>query len=153
MRRWTRLVASIVLSAMYAAGGTPAHAYCDGDGSVPGTSASVTTVSAGPATFYVDDRDFADLDGNDESGGLWIYEESNGESGLQRGGHHWWLDATPSACDVDPIPVLAPDPNRPVAPNGITLFPDGFGGGPGGCWYWMGDPCSTYSVTPDRLWF
>jgi hypothetical protein len=36
-------------------------------------------ISAGPATFYLDDRGVA---GN----GDWLYQETNGQFGLQRGG-------------------------------------------------------------------
>ena len=132
--------------------GDPAAACSRTDGTVPGSSASVVAASAGGRTFYVDDRDVADLDADGEAGSIWIYEESNGESGLQRGGESWWYDAMPGICQqVGPTQVLAPDPDRPVAPNGITLFPDGFGGD---CDYdhSYSDPCVD-SVTPDRLWF
>lgn len=156
MRWGIRILMFAAISMVAVANAAPAGACSRTDGSVPGTSASAITVSAGPATFYVDDRDYADLDNDGEAGGIWIYEESNGLSGLQRGGSGaWWEEHVPGTCELPlgPTPVLEPDPNRPVLPNGIVLFPHGFGGG-GGCWSWYEsyDPCAE-TANPDRLWF
>ena len=156
MRWGTRVAASTVVMAFLAVQAHAAGACSRTDGTVPGSSATVIEVPAGVTTFYVDDRDYPDLDNDGEAGGIWIYEESNGESGLQRGGSGaWWEEHMPGTCELPlgPTPVLEPDPNRPVLPNGIVLFPHGFGGG-AGCWSWYEsyDPCAE-TANPDRLWF
>jgi hypothetical protein len=96
-------------------------------GTVPGTPAQVITVDASPAgIFYIDDRDFADADGDGVSQGLWTYMESNGVGGLQNGGEEVALAALPVPVPhVDPVSVDGPDPVGHV----ITLFPNGLGGG------------------------
>ena len=147
--------ASVIAIAFVMLSADPASACSRTDGSVPGSDASTVTVAAADKAFYVDDRDYADLDDDGEAGGVWIYEESNGEPGLQRGGYTWWQDATQTTCGiyVEPIQVLPPDGSRPVLPNGLTLFPNGFGGGTPECGQWyLGDDCAD-SPTPDRLWF
>jgi hypothetical protein len=96
-------------------------------GTVPGTPAQAVTVDASPAAiFYIDDRDFADADGDGVSQGLWTYMESNGAGGLQVGGEQVVLSQLPVAVPhVDPVSVDGPDPVGHV----ITLFPSGLGGG------------------------
>jgi hypothetical protein len=96
-------------------------------GTVPGTPAQVVTVDASPAAvFYIDDRDYLDLDGDGVGGGLWIYMESNGQPGLQEGGEEFALASVPVGVPhIDPISVDGPDPVNHV----VTLFPNGFGGG------------------------
>jgi len=96
-------------------------------GTVPGTPAQTLVVDASPAgIFYIDDRDFADADGDGVSQGLWLYMESNGNTGLQAGGEETALKALPvSVPHLDPVSVDGPDPVGHV----ITLFPSGFGGG------------------------
>lgn len=59
--------------------------------------AGTITIGSGRAddplpTFYVDDRNF--LLGN----GVWIYMESNGKDGLQRGGGTPWFPDDPKVC-------------------------------------------------------
>lgn len=51
---------------------------------------------------YVDDRDYFWLDAPEGHGGIWIYLESNGEPGLQRGGNVL----------VDPIGLALGDPGN-----------------------------------------
>lgn len=56
--------------------------------------------------YYVDDSDFAPVPGivvgvvglGDGSNATWVYMESNGEAGLQRGGEHSLLGYGDSAC-------------------------------------------------------
>lgn len=50
---------------------------CDGGDNI---ALGIITIATPAATFYVDDRNLPD--GN----GLWVYMESNGHDGLQRGG-------------------------------------------------------------------
>lgn len=136
MRRWLLLVCCGLAAIV---GVVPAAAYDEscprGDGTVPGTSSSVTRVGTGDATpyttIYVDDREFTDLDGDDDAAGLWIYLESNGIAGLQRGARvHFIEEFIPRIPRVEPIPILPPNPGGlPVLPRGLTLFPNGFGGG------------------------
>ena len=76
-------------------------------------------------TVYVDDRDFADIDDDGNAGGLWIYMETNGVAGLQRGGYG--LVARPEwpAPDIPPTQVLPPNPGGlPVLPYGFWLPDD-----------------------------
>lgn len=111
MRRRPAIIAGVVLISglVSVAGVTPAaaieggwwystpdgHSVCPEywrPGTVPGTSPSVTTIGTGGAgsftTVYVDDRDLMNFDADTSYGGLWIYVESNGRAGLQRGGTH-----------------------------------------------------------------
>jgi hypothetical protein len=97
-------------------------------GTVPGTPAQTITVDASPAgIFYIDDRDYADADGDGVSQGLWTYMESNSIGGLQNGGEQVVLAMLPVPVPhADPVSIDVPtDPPTHV----ITLFPDGFGGG------------------------
>jgi hypothetical protein len=55
-------------------------------------------IRVGQRTFYVDDRRWSDT-----SLEIWIYEESNDQLGLQRGGPHW------IAGETDLPDVLGPD--------------------------------------------
>jgi hypothetical protein len=114
----------IMLSATPAAFATNCGAT---SGTVPGTPAQVTTIDLSPAAiFYIDDRDFADADGDGVAQGIWIYMESNGVSGLQEGGADPTGNVPVGVPFVDPISIDVPtDPPSHV----ITLFPDGFGGG------------------------
>lgn len=159
------LLASLVATA-------PASASCPtGDGTVPGRSASVTTVGTGDATpygtIYVDDRDWLDLDEDGDAQGLWIYVEANGTAGLQRGGGHVAAGVVPDVPRVDPIRVPPNPGGLPILPNGLTLFPCGLGysgsrcaGGPGlDEWLLPSDYCRTdasgqpWAGPPDQLLF
>jgi len=118
------------------AGFTPAHADCPaGDGTVPGSASSVTAIgtkdSTQYTTIYIDDRDFQDLDEDNVAGGLWGYLESNTYRGLQRGGDQIvFTFVNPNVPRVEPISVLPPNPGGlPVFPTGLTLLPNGLGGG------------------------
>ena len=118
------------------AGLTPAHAQCPaGDGSIPDSGSTVTPIGTGDSTkyttIYVDDRDYPDLDEDNNAGGIWLYIESNDVAGLQRGGDQLpFTFVNPNAPRVEPVPILPANPGgAPVLPNGFTLFPDGFGGG------------------------
>lgn len=118
------------------AGISPANAACPaGDGSLPNSSSKVTRVGTGGSTqyttIYVDDRDYPDLDDDNNAGGIWLYIESNNAAGLQRGGDHVaFTFVNPNVPRIEPIPVLPPRPGgAPVFPNGFTLLPNGFGGG------------------------
>ena len=107
-----------------------------------GESQAVTELASPAAVFYIDDRGVA---------GVWLYEESNGRPGLQRGGAAWWRDAVRYPPYVAPVPVLGPDPDRPVFADGLTLFPGGIGGGtPEQPLDWA-DDCHD-GGPPDRLW-
>ena len=147
-----------------------AAAQCGTDGTIPGTSSSVTTVETPAATFYIDDRDALDLDDDGEAESVWIYQESNGVEGLQRGGEAPWFVHVQSAratardaltLHVDPIPVAVPDPDDPDGPpRTVTLFPYGFDFPPpctmSQCvpllpYEWQ-DHCNE-SATPDTLVF
>jgi len=119
-------------------------------GTVPGTPAQVQTVDLSPAgIFYIDDRDFADADGDGVSQGLWFYQESNGVGGLQNGGEQFVLSQLPIAVPhADPVSVDVPtDPPTHV----ITLFPDGFGGGDVAQAAGEADPCNDPSGNYDTL--
>ena len=136
----------------------PAGACSRTDGTVPGSSASVVTVPAGEKTFYVDDRDQFDLDGDDVSGGIWIYEETNDQAGLQRGGPNYALDASGIGHRRLPSDVIwaAYDVHQRISQRYPgTLFPPP---------PWPQDPtveeslgltdhCWDSTATPDRLWF
>ena len=155
MRRWLKVVVAGAVTALTMLSADPAAACSRTDGTIPGSEASVTTVSAGGKTFYVDDRDHADLDDDYEAGGIWIYEESNGQEGLQRGGMNWTLDESGVGHMRIPFSVVIDAVEDIKRRSPIPLFP-----GPG---YYAGDPtvaefldaedpCSD-SATPDRLWF
>ena len=165
MRSRRLLLATCALAAVVTA--APASASCPaGDGTVPGTSSSVTRVGTGDATpyttIYVDDRDFADSDDDGNAGGLWIYLETNEVAGLQRGGERIESPFLPQPPYVEPIPVLPPNPGGlPILPRGFTLFPDGLGGCSLGC-NEIGPPddCRTdesgqlrWDVEPDTVLF
>lgn len=128
MRKLLALAASAAVVTV-AFGSTPAQAQCPGnDGSLPGSGPRVVPV--GP--FYVDDRDYPDLDDDNDSGGIWIYMESGKKAGLQRGGDQIFFvllknnGVNPTIPRVNPIvlPVNKPTDGKPV-----TLFPNGIGGG------------------------
>jgi len=120
-------------------------------GTIPGTPAQTITVDLSPAAIiYIDDRDYADADGDGVSQGLWIYLESNGQPGLQNGGEHAVLSQLPvSVPHIDPISVDGPDPVGHV----ITLFPSGFGGGDLAQAAGEADPCSDPSGSFDSILF
>lgn len=127
MKRAGFLLGAAVLASLVAV--APASAQCPtGDGTLPGSSASVTAVGTGDATpygtIYADDRDALDLDDEGDAQGLWIYVESNGTAGLQRGGDHVAAGYVPRLPRIGPIPVVPPNPGGlPILPNGLTLFP------------------------------
>ena len=129
MKRAGFVLSAAVLASLVAV--VPASANCpSGDGTLPGSSASVTAVGTGDATpyrtIYVDDRDTLDVDDDGDAQGLWIYVESNGTAGLQRGGEHVAAGYVPRP-RIDPVPVLPPNPGGlPILPSGLTLFPCGF---------------------------
>ena len=168
MKRTGFVLSAAVLASLVAV--APASAECPtGDGTLPGSSASVTTVGTGDATpygtIYVDDRDWLDLDDDGDAQGLWIYVESNGTAGLQRGGRHVAAGYVPEVPRIDPIRVPPNPGGLPILPNGLTLFPCGLGysgsrcsGGPGiHEWFLSRDPCRTdasgqpWSGRPDQL--
>lgn len=130
MRRRRLLLTACALAATVMV--APASAQCpSGDGTLPGSDSSVTAVGTGDATpyttVYVDDRDWADLDDDGNAQGIWIYIESNGEPGLQRGGQHVSASYLPTLPRIGPTQVVPPHPGGlPILPNGITLFPGGF---------------------------
>lgn len=89
----SRLVVALTLAAGLVAGpvATPASAYdsCK-DGTIGGWSGTpsakgqlVIPVGTGPATFYVNVREVM---GEQWAWSIWLYQETNGEPGLQRGG-------------------------------------------------------------------
>lgn len=158
-RRRLVLLATSALAAVV--GVAPASADCpQGDGTLPGSPSSVTAVGTGDATpyttIYVDDRDFADLDNDGNAQSVWLYLESNGTAGLQRGGDQVAMPLIPRVPWIAPIPVLPPNPGGlPILPNGLTLFPNGFGCW--GCELWWYDDCRTdqsgnlWTGKPDTL--
>lgn len=120
MRPTVVLVATVALATSVAA--PAAHAQCPrDDGTVPGSSTSVTTIGPDDGvafnTYFVDDRDRLNLDGDADAGGLWLYTEHNATPGLTRG--------APRAMTALPLPwsgpiyVVPPDPDRPVVPQGV----------------------------------
>lgn len=137
MRRLASLlgVAVMAATAVVIVGGSPASAACPaGNGTIPTTAAKAySTPSVGGKMFYIDDRDWTDTDDSDgHAGGFWIYEESNGFAGLQRGGDQWVLASDP----VNKIAVPYFEERKvtipgagPVPPTERTLFRGGFGGG------------------------
>lgn len=141
--------AAVLMAAGLMLAGTAA-AQCEFDGSVPGTAAHTYSVSVGGQTFYVDDRDYADADEDGTAGGIWLYYESNGIAGLQRGGSQVVLDKVPVMMPyVGPVTVTLPGAG-PVPPHTITLFANGFGGGSVADAAGETDPCLE-SPTPDTL--
>lgn len=109
----------------------PASASCPtDDGTLPGRSASVTAVGTGDATpygtIYVDDRQLLDFDDEDDGQGVWIYAESNGTAGLQRGGRPLASELVPVLPRIDPIYVPLNPGGLPLLPPGITLLPCSF---------------------------
>jgi hypothetical protein len=121
-------------------------------GTVLGTPAQTITVDLSPAAIlYIDDRDYADADGDGVNQGTWIYMESNNQPGLQNGGEHVVLSQLPvSVPHLDPIVVDVPtDPPTHV----ITLFPDGFGGGDVAQAAGEADPCNDPSGSYDSILF
>lgn len=125
---------------------------CEFDGSIPGTPPRTYAFGAGPAVVYVDDRDYADLNGNGVAGGIWIYLESNGVAGLQRGGVGVGDGVPVTVPYLPPHYVIPPDPNRPVLKDGVLIFASGFGGGTVADVAGSYDPCVD-SVLPDTLIF
>lgn len=130
------------------------HTWCsDVDGTVPGSSATLIVIGQGDAepyqSIYIDDRDGFDLDGDGEAGGLWIYAESNGSAGLTRGGE--WIGHTLVGLlpEIEPIYVLPADPDRPVHPGPVTLFPEGVS--PGEYPVWSDDPCVEYDADGNQI--
>lgn len=120
----------------------PAGAACEFDGSIPGTAAKVYTIATPVATFYVDDRDYLDLDDDNQAGGVWLYLESNGQAGLQRGTQH--VAFVVFEVGGEPlIPVIHHFDPTPVGP--VTLFPNGYTVGGWGSRddIGMGDPCGA----------
>lgn len=166
MRRITVLLTAAVVSSglvMLAGFGT-ANAQCPGnDGTLPGSSNSVIVLGQDDGTngqtVFVDDRDFLDIDDDGDAGGLWLYLEDNSTSGLTRGGDQViFRVANPDVPFVAPIPVLPPDPNRPVRPEGLTLFPSGIGGGSLAEAIGSHDDCKEFGglgqpATPDAILF
>jgi hypothetical protein len=155
----------LLAGGLVVAGGSPASAACPaGDGTIPGSGSTVTPVGTGDGTqyttIYVDDRDFADADGDGVSGGLWTYIETNSVAELQRGGDQLIFDfVNPQIPRVDPIVVLPPDASRPVRPEGLTLLPNGLGGGSLAEAAGEHDDCTTaqdgtpWTSTPDKIIF
>ena len=138
MRRLSTVLGGLLLAGglISIAGISPASAQCPaGDGSIPDSGSTVTPIGTGDSTkyttIYVDDRDYPDLDEDNNSGGIWLYIETNEVAGLQRGGDMLpFTFVNPNAPRVEPVPILPANPGgAPVFPNGFTLFPDGFGGG------------------------
>lgn len=104
----------------------------------------------GSPVLYLDDRDLLDLDEDAIAGGLWIYRQSNGVGGLQRGGDTpVFTIVNPDVPFVSPIPIFSPNPGGlPIFPNnGLTLFPEGFGGGSASETAWQHDDCFQGSDT------
>jgi len=133
MRRLACLLGVAVLgaSAVVITGGAPASASCPkGNGSIPTQPAKTTVIPAGPKTFYLDDRDYLDDDDEDGyAGGIWLYEESNGYGGLQRGGTQWILRDAPVTLPLVEVPVIPFPGAGPLPKRDYDLFPNGIGGG------------------------
>lgn len=161
-RRRLVMLATCALAAVV--GVTPASAECpQGDGTLPGSPSSVKAVGTGDATpyrtVYVDDREVVDVEQDGKDHGIWLYIESNGEAGLQRGGDHVVMPFIPNIPRIGPMPVVPPNPGGlPILPNGLTLFP---GGGPchWGCVPEITDRCrvdqsgNPWTGKPDTLLF
>ena len=139
MRRLSAAIGTLLLAGGLAAvaGITPAHAACPaGDGSLPNSGSKVTRVGTGGATqyttIYIDDRDVLDLDEDNNTGGLWLYIESNSTAGLQRGGDQVaFTFVNPNVPRVNPITVVPAGGGvgLPAPAKDVVLFPNGFGGG------------------------
>ena len=154
MRRITKLMACTALFAIFTLSATPASADCDdSDGSVPGTSGSVMAVTAGPSTFYVDDRDWFDLDDDGQAGGIWIYEESNGQDGLQRGGMNWALDDTGVGHWRIPLGTAMHGVWQLGQQIPGTMWPEPMYYEPTVAEFLGATDSCRESATPDRLWF
>ena len=122
---------------------SPASAECISDGTIPGAAGGAIAIGSGNGTrFYVDDRDFFDLDEDGKSQGIWVYQEANNTGNLERGGANFLIGQ---------IPGQVPRVNPIVTPV-VTLFPDGWGGGSVADAAGAVDPC-VQSSTPDRIWF
>lgn len=77
IRRLTLLVSAIALVAGGLHAGAARAGACDSEG-YPATG--ITKLDTPAGTYYVDDRGAA------LGNGFWVYKESNGQPGLQRGG-------------------------------------------------------------------
>lgn len=77
IRRLTLLVSAIALVAGGLHAGAAQAGACDSEG-YPATG--ITKLETPEGTYYVDDR------GAVVGNGFWVYKESNGRPGLQRGG-------------------------------------------------------------------
>ena len=133
MRRQRLLLTACALAATVMV--APASAQCPaGDGTLPGSSSSVTAVGTGDATpyttIYVDDRDLADLDDDGNAQGIWIYIESNGERGLQRGRSHLVFDVADPDIPYVALPGWPNLPGPPFLPHPCCWPPAGVGGEP-----------------------
>lgn len=121
--RWSVVVAVVVVSLLTTT--SQAQEWCpEGHGTVPGTDAG--TVEVGPV--YVDDRGLTSLDPSDdrESGGLWIYLETNGVEGLQRGGESVVGPTGRSLADTAGLPSEVMVIAEPMVVGPVELFPDGY---------------------------
>jgi hypothetical protein len=79
--RIAALTAATVMLTVGLAGSTPASAACNPSRTVlPGDDATLDKIEAGDETIYIDRRT--------GTGEVWIYRETNGIAGLQRGGSH-----------------------------------------------------------------
>jgi hypothetical protein len=92
------LLAATLVTPLVAA---EAHGDCDSKGAA---ALGIVAVETPAATIYVDDRNYA------EGNGVWIYLESNGASGLQRGGSSAFVPDDPENCvddsDVGPDTLI-----------------------------------------------
>lgn len=160
MRRSPLIAVAILLSGA-AVVRDPAAAGCGYRGTLTPEPTTIT-IGQGDAepyrTIYVDDRNYNPLSPTDEEQhGIWVYAESNGAAGLQRGAQHPLVEYVPELPWIGPIVVIPPDRNRPVLGNGLTLFP-GHGPSPPAeiiGWY---DGCVEYGgegqpTEPDTLLF
>ncbi|MGQ0434039.1 MAG: hypothetical protein ACT452_16735 [Microthrixaceae bacterium] len=130
MRKFLATAAAAVLATVVL-GAAPAsadHMCPNNDGSLPNAPARSTKV--GPV--YVDDRDYPDLDEDNDSGGIWLYYESGVKPNLQRGGDQIIFTVVQDAGVNPKVPVVkkiegpkSPTTGQPI----ITLFPNDFGGG------------------------
>jgi hypothetical protein len=77
------------------------HGDCDSKGA---PALGIVRIDTPAATLYIDDRNYA------EGNGMWIYLESNGEDGLQRGGSSAFAPDDPETCiddsDVGPDTLI-----------------------------------------------
>lgn len=121
-------LATVTVGVLAAAPASAEHTCPGNDGTLPGEPARVTRV--GP--FYVDDRDYPNLDEDTDSGGIWLYYESGVRTNLQRGGDQIIFTVVQDAGVNPRVPLVRKieGPKHPTtgAPI-ITLFPNDFGGG------------------------